>query len=71
MTPTGISFTLLLGTRLHPTGYQLSDQILLRVDSQTQKATGVTIFNYSHHTSASGDIPMPGLDEHPDIKPYF
>jgi uncharacterized protein YuzE len=69
--PDGDILYLTFGQPVASTGYQLSDQILLRVDSLTQKATGVTIFNYSHHTSASGDIPMPGIEEHPDIKPLL
>lgn len=69
--PDGDILYLTFGQPVASTGYQLSDQILLRVDSRTQKATGVTIFNYSHHTSASGDISMPGIEEHPDIKPLL
>ena len=53
------------------TGYQLSDQILLRVDSETQKASGLTIFNYSYHASAPRDIPMPGIEELGDVKPLL
>jgi uncharacterized protein YuzE len=51
------------------TGYQLSDQILLRIDPKTQCATGLTILNYSHHAAASPEIPLPGIEEHPDVKP--
>ncbi len=53
------------------TGYQLSDQILLRLDPNTQRATGLTIFNYSHHAVASREIPLPGVEEHPDVKPLL
>jgi len=52
-------------------GYQLSNQILLRVDPKTQIASGLTIRNYSHHTTASREIPLPGIEEHPDIKPLL
>jgi uncharacterized protein YuzE len=69
--PDGDILYLTFGQPVASTGYQLSDQILLRVDSQTQKATGLTIFNYSHHTSVLREIPMPGIDEHPDIKPLL
>jgi uncharacterized protein YuzE len=51
------------------TGYQLSDQILLRVDPQTQRAAGLTIFNYSVHASTARKLPLPGIEEHPDTKP--
>ena len=58
----------------HPaasTGYQLSDQILLRVDPKTQLASGLTILNYSHHASASREILLPSVEEHPDVKPLL
>jgi uncharacterized protein YuzE len=50
------------------TGYQLSDQILLRVDPEEQKASGLTIFNYSQHASAAREIPLPGIEEQGDVK---
>lgn len=50
------------------TGYQLSDQILLRVDPQAQIAAGLTIFNYSLHASAAREIPLPGIEEQGDTK---
>jgi uncharacterized protein YuzE len=53
------------------TGYQLSDQILLRVNPETQKASGLTIFNYSNHASVPGDIPMPGIEQLRDVKPLL
>ncbi len=53
------------------TGYQLSDQILLRVDPKTQLASGLTILNYSHRASASREIPLPGVEEHSDVKPLL
>ena len=69
--PDGDVLYVTFGQPAASTGYQLSDQILLRVDPKTQRATGVTIFNYSHHISASREIPLPGLEEHPDIKPLL
>lgn len=50
------------------TGYQLSDQILIRVEPTTQTASGLTIFNYSHHTSVSREIPLPGVEEQIEVK---
>ena len=41
--PDGDILYITFGQPVASTGYQLSDQILLRVDSQTQKATGLTI----------------------------
>jgi uncharacterized protein YuzE len=69
--PDGDILYVTFGQPVASTGYQLSDQILLRVDFQTQKATGLTIFNYSHHASVSREIPVPGIEEHPDIKPVL
>ena len=53
------------------TGYQLSDQILLRVEPKTQLASGLTILNYSRHASASREIPLPGVEEHSEVKPLL
>ena len=50
------------------TGYQLSDQILLRVDPTGRRASGLTIFNYSQHASAEREIPLPGIEEQEDAK---
>jgi uncharacterized protein YuzE len=50
------------------TGYQLSDQILLRVDPKAQTASGLTIFNYSHHASAARELPLPGIEEQLNVK---
>jgi len=41
---------------------------LLRIDSKTQLATGLTIRNYSHHATTSREIPLPGVEEHSDVK---
>jgi uncharacterized protein YuzE len=50
------------------TGYQLSDQILLRVDPKTQMASGLTIFNYAVHATAAREIPLPGIEEQGDAR---
>ncbi len=31
------------------TGYQISDQVLLRMDPDSDEPTGLTIFNFLHH----------------------
>ena len=69
--PDGDVLYVTFGPPVASTGYQLSDQILLRVDPKTQLATGLTIFNYSHHASASREIPLPGVEEHSDVKPLL
>jgi uncharacterized protein YuzE len=51
------------------TGYQLSDQILLRLDPKTQRAAGLTIFNYSIHASTARKLPLPGIEEELAVKP--
>jgi uncharacterized protein YuzE len=66
--PEGDVLYLTFGQPVASTGYQLSDQLLLRVDSQTQEANGLTIFNYSYHSTAGGELPIPGIDEHPGNK---
>ncbi len=58
----------------HPTaatGYQLSDQILLRVDPQTQRAAGLTIFNFSFHAQSVEKICLPGIEGDSQVKSYL
>jgi len=69
--PDGDILYVTFGQPAPSTGYQLSDQILLRVDPKTQRATGLTIRNYSHHATASREIPLPGIEEHSDVKPLL
>jgi uncharacterized protein YuzE len=69
--PGGDILYLTFGQPVASTGYQISDQILLRVDPKTQMASGLTIFNYSHHASAAREIPLPGVEEHSDVKPLL
>ena len=75
MRPTRITYDpdcevlyLIFGQPAASTGYQLSDQILLRVDPNAQMAAGLTIFNYSLHASAPREIPLPGIEEQGDAK---
>jgi uncharacterized protein YuzE len=67
--PEGDILYLTFGQPTAATGYQLSDQILLRVDPKTQHAAGLTIFNFSIHTSTMRKLPLPGIKEDPDVKP--
>lgn len=69
--PEGDILYVTFGQPAASTGYQLSDQILLRVDPKTQLASGLTILNYSHHASASREILLPGVEDHPDVKPLL
>jgi len=69
--PDGDILYVTFGQSAASTGYQLSDQILLRVDPKTKMAAGLTIFNYSHHAIASREIALPGIEEHPDVKPLL
>ena len=66
--PDGDILYLTFGQPTAATGYQLSDQILLRVDPQTQNAAGLTIFNYSMHTSTARKLLLPGIEEDPAVK---
>jgi uncharacterized protein YuzE len=69
--PEGDILYITFGQPTASTGYELSDQLLLHVDPGTKKATGLTIFNYSHHSLAAQEIPLRGLDENPDVKPML
>ena len=69
--PEGDILYITFGQPTASTGYELSDQLLLRVDLGTKKATGLTVFNYSHHSSAGQEIPLRGLYENPDVKPML
>lgn len=40
------------------TGYQLSDQILLRMDPETDTPAGLTIFNFLHHAGSKFGIEL-------------
>lgn len=66
--PEGDILYVTFGQPTTATGHQLSDQLLLRINPQTGKAAGLTIFNYSIHAKTGQDIPMPGLEEEPEVK---
>lgn len=66
--PEGDILYITFGQPTAATGYQLSDQILLRVDPQTQKAAGLTILNFSVHARTAQELPLPGLEEDPEVK---
>jgi uncharacterized protein YuzE len=66
--PEGDVLYVTFGQLTASTGYQLSDQILLRVDPNEQRASGLTIFNYSHHASAAREIPLPEIEQQENVK---
>ena len=43
-------------------GYELSDQILLRLGSSTDTVAGITIFNFAYHTQSEREIELPKVD---------
>ena len=66
--PEGDILYITFGQSKAATGYQLSDQLLLRVEPQAQTAAGLTIFNFSIHASAGQNLSLPGIDDDPDNK---
>ena len=69
--PDGDILYITFGQPTAATGYQLSDQVLLRIDRKTQSAAGLTIFNYSMHASATRKLPLPGIENDLGIKPVL
>ena len=69
--PEGDILAITFGQPTEATGYQLSDQILLRVNPQTQEVAGLTIRNLSVHTHTAQEIPLPEVDEDPAVKPLL
>jgi len=69
--PEGDILYITFGQPAPATGYQLSDQILLRVDPQTQRAAGLTIFNFSLHAQSVESMCLPGIEEDPEVKSYL
>lgn len=55
--PDGDILSITFGQPTGATGYQLSDQLLLRVDPQAQRAAGLTIFHFSVHAHTTHEIP--------------
>ena len=41
------------------------------LDGKEPTAFKAVVLSYSHHTSMSREIPIPGIEEHPDIKPVL
>ncbi len=56
------------GQPTEATGYQLSDQLLLRIDPQAQRAAGLTILNFFIHMQDDREMLLPGLEVDPEVK---
>jgi len=69
--PDGDILYVTFGQPTAATGYQLSDELLLRVAPQSQTAAGLTIFNYAIHARTAHELPLPGLQEIPEVKPLL
>ena len=69
--PEGDILYVTFGQPTAATGYQLSDQLLLRLDPQTQKVTGLTIFNFSAHIQTPREISLPGIEENSEIRTHL
>ena len=62
--PEGDILSLTFGQPTAATGYQLSAQLLLRVNPQTWEAAGLTIFHCSVHAQPARAMPLcPSLHE--------
>lgn len=59
--PEGDILFVTFGAPTPSTGYQLSDQLLLRVNPDSLKATGLTILNFSVHARSRTPITLSGL----------
>ena len=57
------------GTPRPATGYQLSDQILLRIDHKDNTPAGLTIFNFLHHVSSGTEIEIAEIED--DLMPFL
>ena len=51
------------GSPTPSTGYQVADQILLRVHPESRHPTGLTILNYSVHAHSRAPIPLSGVED--------
>jgi uncharacterized protein YuzE len=69
--PEGDILYVTFGHPTEATGYQLSDQMLLRVNPQTQEVAGLTIRNFSVHTRTAQEILLSEIDEDPAVKPLL
>lgn len=69
--PEGDILYITFGQPTAATGYQLSDQLLLRVDPQAQQVAGLTIFNFSVHVRTAKGIPLQGMEEDSQTRSFL
>ena len=61
--PEGDTLYITFGQPRGATGYQISDQILLRLEPDGSTPVGLTIFNFMHHISSGQGIELCGVDD--------
>ncbi len=61
--PEGDTLYIAFGQPIGATGYQVSDQILLRLDPDGNAPVGLTVFNFMHHISSGQGIELSGVDD--------
>ena len=61
--PEGDTLYIAFGQPRGATGYQISDQILLRLEPDESAPVGLTIFNFMHHVSSGQGIELSGVDD--------
>ena len=54
---------IVFGHSREATGYQLSDQILLRMDPEGDGPAGLTIFNFLHHVGSESGIAIGEVED--------
>lgn len=69
--PEGDILYVTFGQPTAATGYQLSDQLLLRLDPRTQEVTGLTIFNFSARAQTARKMSLPGIEENPEVRTHL
>ena len=61
--PEGDTLYIAFGQPKGATGYQISDQILLRLEPDGSAPVGLTIFNFMHHVSSGQGIELSDVDD--------
>jgi len=61
--PEGDILFLTFGAPTPSTGYQVADQLLLRVHPDSRQATGLTLFNHSRHARSRAPLPLSGIEQ--------
>lgn len=60
--PDGDTLYIAFGQPRGATGYQISDQLLLRLEPDGSAPVGLTIFNFIHHINSGQEIELSGVD---------